>query len=263
MSKELEDQDYVLLSAYIDGELVPTECRELEDRIAKCPVMTRQFNIMAGQSVVLRNQAERLLADRVYPELAQDIEDILDQKKPASRHFVEKSEIEARGQSQSAANNNKPIWTGIGAAAAVLLAFVGGNWFNETSRDAGVADIAANTAPSAFYSPVNNPVLDEEISMTLEKTLSGDIRHVSLGTSPNTDGAVEIEPLRTFRQGGLFCREYHVTFPADRTESGPDGFFGRACRTEDGKWETVYRLIPGIELPALDGENDTTPKQKL
>jgi len=261
MSKQLEDRDYVLLSAYIDGELAPTECRELEDRIAKCPAMTRQFNIMAGQSVVLRNQSERLLADRVYPQLSQDIEDILDQKKTPAKHFVTKSDVDARPR--TVANNNTPIWTGIGAAAAVLLAFVGGNWFNENVRDAAVGTLASNDAQMFSYSPVNNPLLDEQIGMTLEETLSGDIRQVSLGLAENSGGTIKIEPLRTFRQGTRFCREYHVTFPTDRLESGPDGFFGRACRTEDGQWETVYRLIPGVDLPGLGSSDETLPKQKL
>lgn len=261
MSKQLEDREYFLLSAYIDGELAPTECRKLEDRIAKCPVMSRQFNIMAGQSVILRNQAERLLRDRVYPELARDIEDILDQQKTPTKHFVGKSDIDTRPR--TSANNNTQIWTGIGAAAAVLLAFVGGNWFNETARDATIGTVASTDAQPLSYSPVNNPLLDEQISTTLEETLSGDIRTVSLVAQQNSDGTTQIEPLRTFRQGKRFCREYHVTFPTDRAESGPDGFFGRACRTDDGKWETVYRLIPGVDLPGLGSPEDTAPKQKL
>ncbi|KZB72247.1 MULTISPECIES: zf-HC2 domain-containing protein [Thalassospira] len=261
MSTKLEDQDYNLLSAYIDGELSPTECRELEDRIAKCPAMTRQFNIMAGQSVVLRNQAERLLTDRVYPELAQDIEDILDQKKTSAKRFVEKSDIDTRPR--VVANNNTPIWTGIGAAAAVLLAFVGGNWFNAEMLDADVetASTGTNVALAASYSPLNNPLLDEEISLTLERTLSGDIRQVSLGVEDTTSETISIEPLRTFRQDERFCREYQVTFPSSATTTNADNFYGRACRTGEGKWETIYRLIPGAKLS--DAESELKTKQKL
>ncbi|MEQ9564766.1 MAG: zf-HC2 domain-containing protein, partial [Pseudomonadales bacterium] len=85
MTTALTDQDFILLSAYIDGELAPTESRKLEDRIANFPVLTRQFNIMAGQSIVLRNQSERLLPDALYPELSKNIEDILDNKPIPSR----------------------------------------------------------------------------------------------------------------------------------------------------------------------------------
>jgi hypothetical protein len=216
---------------------------------------------MAGQSVILRNQAERLLTDRVYPELSEDIQAILDQKKTPSQRYVAKSNIDARPP--AAANSNTPIWTGIGAAAAVLLAFVGGNWFNETARDADTGPATATDAQVVSYSPVNNPLLDEQISMTLEQTLSGDVRTVSLGADQNSDSVTKIEPLRTFRQGTRFCREYHVTFPAERIESGANGFFGRACRTDNGQWETVYRLIPGIELPDLEGSDDSPSKQKL
>lgn len=261
MSKQLEDRDYVLLSAYIDGELAPTECRELEDRIAKCPAMTRQFNIMAGQSVVLRNQAERLLSDRVYPELAQGIEDILDQKTTPSKHDTDKNDHRTRRP--KATNSNTPIWTGIGAAAAVLLAFIGGNWFNETSRDGAFGTSLSSDAQQISYSPVNNPLLDEQINMTLEQTLSGDIRQVSLGATDNSDDTIKIEPLRTFRQGSRFCREYHVTFLTGQAESGSDEFYGRACRTENGTWETVYRLIPGANLPALGATDNKLLKHKL
>ncbi|NIY76852.1 hypothetical protein HED22_14455 [Thalassospira sp. HF15] len=261
MSKEMEDRDYVLLSAYIDGELAPTECRELEDRIAKCPAMTQKFNVMAGQSVVLRNQAERLLADRVYPELAQDIEDILDQKKTPAKHFVGKSDIDARPR--TSANNNTPVWTGIGAAAAVLLAFVGGNWFNAQMSDDSVtnASIGTSVALAASYSPVNNPLLDREIGLTLERTLSGEIRKVSLGVEDTASDAISIEPLRTFRQGERFCREYQVTFPTVAGVNGADNFYGRACRISEGQWETVYRLIPGSTLP--DAKAPTAAEQKL
>lgn len=258
MTTELNDKDYVLLSAYIDGELAPTECRALEDRIAECPVLTRQFNIMAGQSVVLRNQSERLLHDRVYPDLVTNIENILDEKEVPSRHYVAKSNIDA--QIPRAANSNTAIWTGIGAAAAVLIAFVGGNWFNENlaHEDVVVAANAPMDAQLSTFSPINNPVLDQEISLTLEKTLSGEIRHVALAARETTSDEVLIEPLRTFRQGGRFCREYHVSYSQTMTGTAQDGFYGRACRTGEGQWETVYRLIPGTDLPDLE-----TPKQKL
>jgi anti-sigma factor RsiW len=262
MTIELDDKDYVLLSAYIDGELAPTECRALEDRIAKCPVLTEQFNIMSGQSIVLRNQAKRLLHDPVYPELTSTIEDILDKKRVPPRRHVDESEIHAR--TRTAANNNTAIWSGIGVAAAVLLAFVGGNWFNRNAaQDGGVASSTPGSAIVASYSPVNNPVLDHEISTTLEKTLSGEIRSVSLANPTEQSDAVQIEPLRTFKQGGRFCREYQVTFPKDSVTIGPDSFYGRACRIGEGEWETVYRLIPGTDLPDLDGTGDTSNKQKL
>ncbi|WP_336081983.1 hypothetical protein [Thalassospira sp. CH_XMU1448-2] len=261
MTTELKEQDYVLLSAYIDGELAPTECRKLEDRIANCPVLTRQFNIMAGQSIVLRNQSDRLLNDRVYPELSKSIADILDQKPVAKRnpaHEQTESPLKAR-----AANNNTAIWTGIGAAAAVLLAFVGGNWFNENLTNDQVVLAPKTDTHLASFSQIGNPVLDHEISLTLEKTLSGDIRHVALAQNQTRDSAsdIQIEPLRTFRQGGRFCREYRVTFPVDAATATQDGFYGRACRTGEGQWETVYRLIPGVELPDL--EEAPPSKQKL
>lgn len=258
MTTELNDKDYVLLSAYIDGELAPTECRALEDRIAKCPVLTRQFNIMAGQSVVLRNQSERLLHDRVYPDLVANIENILDEKKVPTRRYVTQSNIET--QVPKAANSNTSIWTGIGAAAAVLIAFVGGNWFNENLvyDDVAIAENAPSEAQFSAFSPVNNPVLDQEISLTLEKTLSGEIRHVALNTRASQSEQALIEPLRTFRQGGRFCREYHVGFSQTMTGIEQEGFYGRACRTGEGQWETIYRLIPGAELPKLEA-----PKQKL
>ncbi|HAY49046.1 MAG TPA: hypothetical protein DCY62_08775, partial [Thalassospira sp.] len=61
-----------------------------------------------------------------------------------------------------------------------------------------------------------------------------------------------IEPLRTFRQGGRFCREYQVSFAGDQITGSETAFYGRACRTGEGQWETVYRLIPGVDLPDLE-----------
>ena len=40
-----------------------------------------------------------------------------------------------------------------------------------------------------------------------------------------------------------------------------DNFYGRACRTGDGKWETIYRLIPGAKLS--DGQSELKTEQKL
>ena len=258
MTTELTEQDYNLLSAYIDGELVPTECRKLEDRIANCPVLTRQFNIMAGQAVVLRNQSNRLLDDHIYPELSKSIQDILDQKPVEKRNGLH--DTGNTHPSPRAANNNNAIWTGIGAAAAILIAFVGGNWFNENLINAPQVTGSQNAVQMTAFSPIGNPVLDQEISLTLEKTLSGEIRHIALGANQDKGSDTMIEPLRTFRQGGRFCREYQVRFPADPMAGNDTGFYGRACRTGEGQWETVYRLIPGTDLPDLDA---SAPKQNL
>lgn len=261
MTTALTEQDYTLLSAYIDGELAPTECRKLEDRIANCPVLTRQFNVMAGQSVMLRNQSERLLNDAIYPELSQNIADILDQK-PISGHVHSTDRKDQSAAIRKAANSNSAIWTGIGAAAAVLIAFVGGNVFNQNMTTDNIGAFTTPNAQSASYSPVNNPVLDMEISQTLEKTLSGSIRNVALDPDHRANEEIQIEPLRTFRQAGRFCREYRVTFPVNPVNGdGLDEFYGRACRTDEGIWETVYRLIPGVEL--RDADTPDSPKQKL
>ncbi|WP_430472833.1 hypothetical protein ACQ0MK_12165 [Thalassospira lucentensis] len=261
MTTALTDQDFILLSAYIDGELAPTESRKLEDRIANCPVLTRQFNIMAGQSIVLRNQSERLLPDALYPKLSKNIEDILDSKPIPSRVRTYTDSGKTSVTPPHAANGNTAIWTGIGAAAAVLIAFVGGNWFSQNITATDVASLSDGNAQLVTYSPVSNPVLDQEISLTLEKTLSGAIRHVALDQGNSDNAETLIEPLRTFRQSGRFCREYQVTFPTSTFANGPDSFYGRACRTGDGQWETVYRLIPGADLPEI--EDPMAPKQKL
>ncbi|MBX2831378.1 MAG: hypothetical protein KTR23_09405 [Rhodospirillales bacterium] len=128
-----------------------------------------------------------------------------------------------------------------------------------TSPD--VSSASDGNAQLVTYSPVNNPMLDQEISLTLEKTLSGAIRHVALDQGDTGSAETLIEPLRTFRQSGRFCREYQVTFPTKIFANGTDSFYGRACRTGDGQWETVYRLIPGADLPEID--DPMAPKQKL
>lgn len=250
MTTELMEQDYILLSAYIDGELAPAECQKLENRIANCPELSRQFNIMAGQAVVLRNQSNRLLDDHVYPELSKSIQDILDQKPVEKRRTMHDAGNVHPGP--RAANNNNAIWTGIGAAAAVLIAFVGGNWFNENLVNDPQASGSQNAAQMTAFSPIGNPVLDQEISLTLEKTLSGEIRHVALDSDQKGGSETLIEPLRTFRQGGRFCREYQVSFAGDQITGSETAFYGRACRTGEGQWETVYRLIPGVDLPDLE-----------
>lgn len=260
MSNSLSEQDYTLLSAYVDGELGPTDCCRAEDRIASSPTMRRQFEIIAGQSVMLRSQSNRLLDDAVYPDLSGRIAGILDGRtdvKPA------KAENMASVAVPKATNNNTrtAIFTGIGAAATVLLAFVGGNWFSQNFAPNFVNGAMSGTnAQLAQYSPVNNPVLDAQISETLESTLSGTVRKVSLYKSDISKSETLIQPLRTFQQNGMYCREYQVTFPSASAAAEVNAFFGRACRTGPGVWETVYRLIPGT----VDMENRSeAPKQKL
>ncbi len=177
MSNSLSEQDYALLSAYVDGELGPTDCRKVEDRIGNCPRMRRQFEIIAGQSVMLRSQSERLLSDTVYPDLSKRIAGILDGQSSTASSMTNDAPSVAIPKAANS-NTRTAIFTGIGAAAAVLLAFVGGNWFSQNLAPNGT------NAQLAEYSPVNNPVLDAQISETLENTLSGSIRKVSLR---NTD----------------------------------------------------------------------------
>ena len=255
MSNSLSERDYALLSAYVDGELGPTDCRKVEDRIGNCPRMRRQFEIIAGQAVMLRSQSERLLSDTVYPDLSKRIADILDGQSATAPSITNDAPSVAIPKAANS-NTRKAIFTGIGAAAAVLLAFVGGSWFSQNIAPNGV--MSGTNAQLAEYSPVNNPALDAQISETLENTLSGTIRKVSLHKTDIGKSETLIEPLRTFQQNGLYCREYQVTFPSAATEA--NAFFGRACRTGSGVWETVYRLIPG----AMDMENlSKAPKQKL
>jgi hypothetical protein len=217
MARELSDQDMALLSQYLDGELSPTEYRELE---------TRLQSESALQSVLLRMQAlnhrlrDALATNQAVPaSITALLDAAVTASQPASETADQSGEdrgsrgsnsgatiLQFPGRSGSAGASETPRW-----AYALAASFV------------GAIALALVLAPGT--TPENRlPGNDVLVAAALDSLPSGN------DWSPLNDGR-EIQPVLTFpHQDGRWCREYLL-------RGGASDWRAVSCR-EDGQWVT-------------------------
>ena len=79
------------------------------------------------------------------------------------------------------------------------------------------------------------------LQAALEHTMSG--QSISW-TDDVTRHTVTVQPLRTYRASGTFCREYRETAVA-ATQPDERTMYGLACRSPEGTWSVEYTLASG------------------
>jgi len=80
------------------------------------------------------------------------------------------------------------------------------------------------------------------LQAALERELSG--QSVSWSDAA-TQRSVTVQPLRTYRAEGTFCREYRETNTVAQRAAAP--VYGLACRRQDGTWDVAFTLAPGAQ----------------
>lgn len=78
------------------------------------------------------------------------------------------------------------------------------------------------------------------LQTALEHTRSG---QTVTWSDPDNEQTVVIEPLRSYRASGTFCREYRESIGGTQQET--KAIYGLACREPNGPWNVEYTLIPG------------------
>lgn len=266
MTMGISQQDWELLSAYLDGELDETSTKALEARLLVEGDLADIFNRMAAQHIVLHRQASRI-APPISDAFAARISATLHpQRSPVpAGHMPARSRADiARPNApvfavKRVANDTRPdqhgtkfhpALGGMAVAASVVLAFIGG-WAGGKQGPALMSGGKQDAGLAQTVSLADRSVqLDSLIDQTLDTTDSGKVREASLNLIDGKTTA-RIEPLSSFKQAGLVCRDYRAQLPGK--SQTPTIFFGRACRDPQKGWQNVYRLFPGkgakVDLP--------------
>ena len=123
-----------------------------------------------------------------------------------------------------------------GLAGAATGAIIGSNIGKGKGRYAG---IEVGTLLGAVVGHGIGASLDRADQLYLQRTSITTLESNPTGvssswTNPDSGHSGTITPIRTYEQGGRYCREYnqHIQI-GGKTQSG----YGTACRMPDGSWE--------------------------
>ncbi|HXA22072.1 MAG TPA: RT0821/Lpp0805 family surface protein [Acetobacteraceae bacterium] len=197
------------LGAYIDGELDRETVKALEADLRKDPDLRRQVTELRAISTALREWC----TEQVRPQAAAWPFAMLTDKQ--SSRF------------QRALRGFTPLWSHALAASVALLFGVSiGQFVNHSGRQhGGGADEA----------------VQQLLQSALEHTMSGQEISWTDNASRHT---VTVQPIRTYRASGTFCREYRET-AINATQPNERTMYGLACRSPEGTWSVEYTLAPG------------------
>jgi anti-sigma factor RsiW len=204
------------LGAWVDGELDRQTAAALEADLRNDPTLRRRVAELRAISTALREWcAEQARPrDAVWPFAA--------------------SADAPNGRRRRAARAFTPLWSHALAASLALLFGIGvGQFVNLSQRQPGVGDDA---------------VAHRLLQAALEHTMSG---QAISWTDDAARQTVTVQPLRTYRASGTFCREYRQTAviaaqPDERT------MYGLACRSREGTWRVEYTLASGARSILAD-----------
>lgn len=197
--------DDQMVGAYVDGELDDEARRLFEADLATEPDLQRRVAELRQMDAMLQTSCTRLSrrAATAAPWLAAAVEAGSRQRR---RGYV-------------------PSWSQALAAGVALLLGVGIGQF-------------VNLAPNS--SGNRDEQMYRLLQSALEHTRSGET--VTWSDTGN-EQMVVVEPLRSYRASGTFCREYRESIGA--TQQAAKVIYGLACRQPDGPWNVEYTLIPG------------------
>lgn len=213
--------DDITLMAYVDGELDPATCAEVEAVLADNPELRRKVCGLRESTALVRSAFNHVLYSPM-PEFSAGRERVV---------------VPLR---DSAGKNRQRVWSGwprvLPLAASLAALVVGaslGHYFTERGfdRDLRNAGLSVSLADEA--------VIQKALTQGLEKELSG--TRVAW-RNPDTGHQGEIVPIRTFQsENGQYCREFREfrTVAGSTYDQG-----GIACRQAEGVWKMRIRYLP-------------------
>jgi surface antigen len=197
------------LGAYVDGELDRQSAEELEADLRNDPALQRRVTELHAISTALREWC----ADQARP-------------REAAWPFAA-SVNKPNGRFQRAVRGFTPLWShALAASLALVFGVSVGQFVNLSQRQTGAGDDVA---------------AQRLLQAALEHTMSG--QEVSW-TDNVTQHTVTVQPLRTYRASGTFCREYRET-AVIATQTDERTMYGLACRSREGTWSVEYTLASG------------------
>lgn len=198
--------DDITLMAYVDGELDPKDCAEVEACLARDPALREEVQRLRESTAMVRAAFNHVL-HAPMPELT------------------------AVRRAQHSANS---LWTRwampLAASLAALLIGAAGGYYASSPRLEAVLE-ETRLAGSGEESR-----LEQVLSRALETQVSG------TRVAWQNGGSGAIVPVRTFQtRSGQYCREFQVTRPA---QAVPVSEGGIACRQSDGVWKVRLLYFP-------------------
>lgn len=215
--------DDITLVAYVDGELDPATCAEVEALLAKNQDLRNKVRSLRESTALVRSAFNHVLYSSI-PDFDARRE----------RVVVPSIASDSAGKHRKRARNWWPRALPLAASLAALVVGASlGHYFTERSFDRELQNAGF------FLSSKDESAIQKALMQSLEKELSG--TRVAW-TNPDTGHGGEIVPIRTFRlETGQYCRE----FVDVRNVSGNTyDQRGVACRRADGIWKVRVRYLP-------------------
>jgi len=215
--------DDITLVAYVDGELDPATCAEIEALLAKNQDLRGKVRSLRESTALVRSAFNHVLYSPM-PDFDTGREGVV----------VPLIASGSAGKHRQRVRNWWPRALRLAASLAALVVGASlGHHFTERGFDRELRN-AGFSLSSKDESAIQNALIQG-----LEKELSG--TRVAW-TNPDTGHGGEIVPIRTFRlEDGQYCREFvDVRNVAGSTyDQG-----GIACRRTDGVWKVRVRYLP-------------------
>ncbi len=215
--------DDITLMAYVDGELDPVTCAEVEALLARDEDLRRKIRGLRESTALVRSAFNHIL----YSPMS-DFN--------TGREYVVTTPLnDTAGKSRKRVRNGWPRFLPLAASLAALVIGASlGHYITER-------DIARDLRNAGFssLSLTDESAVQKALMRGLEKELSG--TRVAW-TNPDTGHEGEIVPVRTFQsENGQYCREF-VEIRNIAGSNYDQG--GIACRRADGVWKVRVRYLP-------------------
>ena len=204
--------DDITLIAYIDGELDPKSCAELEAVLVRDASLCEKIRELRESTALVRT----VFNDALYgASVDGTIASVTTASPTHLRSFVPR-------------RMSLPLAASL---AALMLGGLGGYYLNPASQQTmtGVRSIGVSDDAERRYA----------FELGLDKELSG---ATVVWNNPGTGNHGTVTPVRTFQtESGQYCREFEETrvVAGERQSEG-----GIACRRDDGLWQVRLRFYP-------------------
>lgn len=201
--------DDTTLVAYIDGELDPKDCAEVEDCLARDPALREKMRGLRESTAMVRTAFNHALYAPM-PKL---------------------TAVVTAHHAQYSANSSWSRWAmPLAASLAALLIGAAGGYYASSTKPEGALQEARLARPG------EESRLEQILSNALETQVSG------TRVAWQNGGSGAIVPVRTFRtRSGQYCREFQITRLA---QGAPVSEGGIACRQNDGVWKVRLLYFP-------------------
>ncbi|MFO1372268.1 MAG: RT0821/Lpp0805 family surface protein [Candidatus Competibacteraceae bacterium] len=213
--------DDITLMAYVDGELDPVTCAEVEALLAKNQELRRKVRGLRESTALVRSAFNHILYNPM-PEFNTGRE----------RVVVPLNDFAGKGRKRV-----QNWWPRTLPLAATLAALVVGASLGHYLTERDIARELRNAGLSV--SLADEAAIQKALMQGLEKELSG--TRVAW-SNPDTGHQGAIVPIRTFQsETGQYCREF-MEFRKVAGSTYDQG--GVACRHAEGIWKVRIRYLP-------------------